>query len=75
MHPIRQLPRRLAYMIHDEVKLEIEKLLHLNVVIKSASPWASPIVAVHKKNGELCLCVDFHKLNEVMHKDAFLLPC
>ncbi len=44
--PIRQSPRHLAYTIRDEVKLEIEKLLRLNVVIESASPWASPIVAV-----------------------------
>ncbi len=72
--PIRQSPRRLAYTIRDEVKLEIEKLFRLNVVIESASLWASPIVAVHKKDGSLRLCVDYRKLNDVTHKDAFPLP-
>ncbi len=32
------------------------------------------IVAVHKKDGTLRLCVDYRKLNDVMHKDAFPLP-
>ncbi|MCP4697775.1 MAG: hypothetical protein GY862_13125, partial [Gammaproteobacteria bacterium] len=72
--PIRQSLRRLAYTIRDEVKLEIEKLLHLNVVVESVSPWASPIVAVWKKDGSLRLCADFRKLNDVMRKDAFPLP-
>ena len=43
------------------------------VIIRSISPWASPIVIVPKKTapGEPprhCMCVDYHVLNS-------LLPC
>ncbi len=58
------------------MKKEIEKLLKLCIVRESNYPWASPIVAICKKTGELRLCVDFRKLNEITEKDAFpLLRC
>ncbi len=29
---------------------------------------------MRKKDGTICCCVDFSKLNDVIHKDAYLLP-
>ena len=29
---------------------------------------------VHKKSGEICLCVDYRKLNSITIRDAFPLP-
>src|SRR5260221_8362036 len=40
----------------------------------SKSPWGSPILFVKKKDGSLCLCMDFHALNRVMEKDHYPLP-
>ena len=40
----------------------------------SLYPWASGIVMVKKKNGELRFCCDFRPLNEVTFKDAYPLP-
>ncbi|EFN65085.1 Uncharacterized protein F44E2.2 [Camponotus floridanus] len=40
----------------------------------SHSPWSSPIVVVKKKDGRQRFCIDFRRVNEVTHKDAYPLP-
>ena len=72
--PIRQAPRRLPYHQKAEVQEEVKKLTQAGVVSESQSPWSSPIVVVRKKTGEIRLCVDYRKLNDVTRKDAHPLP-
>ena len=31
----------------------------------SKSPFGSPVLLVKKADGSLCLCVDYHKLNDI----------
>ena len=38
------------------------------------SPWGSLVLFLKKKDGSLCLCVNFHALNKVTEKDHYLLP-
>ena len=49
-------------------------MLHRNIIQRSASPWASPIILVKKKDGSFRFCVDYHKVNNVTKKDAYPLP-
>src|SRR5258706_9557174 len=35
----------------------------------SKSPWGSPVLFIKKKDGSLCLCMDFRALNRVTEKD------
>ena len=40
-------------------------MLKQGAVEPSASPWASPIVLVQKKDDSVCFCVNYCKLNQV----------
>ena len=44
-----------------------------DIIQRSNSPWASPIVLVTKKDGTTRFYVDYRKLNEVTKKDAYPL--
>ena len=57
-------------MVSDEV----EKMLQQGVVRPSISPWSSSIVMGRKKEGSWRFCIDYRKLNAVMHHDAYPLP-
>ena len=42
---------------------------------QSSSPHAAPVLVVQKKDGSLCLCVNFQGLNKITKKDQYPLPC
>lgn len=44
------------------------------MIRESESPFSSPIVVVHKKNGDVRLCIDYRKLNLHTVKDNYALP-
>lgn len=47
----------------DDVRKHLQELLEAGVIRESESPFASPIVVVHKKDDTVRLCIDFRKLN------------
>lgn len=72
--PIYTSPRRLSYKDRDTVKDIIAKLIDENVIRKSNSCYASPIVLIKKKNAQYRLCIDYRALNKITVKDRFPLP-
>ena len=72
--PIKIPPRRIPNALIPEVNSMIESMLKKDIIQPSSSPWSAPVVLVKKKNGDLRLCVDYRKLNEVTRRDAFPLP-
>ena len=52
----------------------MEAWLKAGIIRPSKSPYASQVVIVRKKTGEIRLCVDFRKLNAISVRDSFPLP-
>ena len=70
-----KLPLRTApFNLKDELKSNLDKLLERGIIVKSKSPYASAIVLVRKQSGELRLCVDYRRLNQLTVKDSWPLP-
>lgn len=72
--PICYRPYRLAIAERPTVRNKVEQLLASGVIQESNSDYASPIILVPKKNGEVRLCVDYRALNRITVKDRYPLP-
>lgn len=67
-------PYRMAVCERQKVKSIVQDLLKNNIIRESHSPFASPIVLVHKKDGSSRLCVDYRALNKITVKERYPLP-
>ena len=72
--PVQQKPYWILYLQRESVKKELDLMLEARVIRPSTSPWASPIVLVPKKNGNVRFCVDYQKLNQLARFDAYPMP-
>ena len=68
--PVRLPFRQQNPIVRELEQSQIKEMLKDGVVRPSASPWASPVVMVKKKDGSMRFCVDFHKMNDATIKDA-----
>ena len=76
--PITQKPYTLPLKHAKWVQKELEILEKASVIVRSVSPWASPIVVVPKRTApevppKKRLCVDYRAINSLLHpvKTAF----
>ena len=58
----------------DEVHAHLKMMLDAGVIRPSNSPWCNAVVLVRKKDGSLCSCIDFRRLNSLTVKDYHPLP-
>jgi len=72
--PIRQPVRCQPAVLQQAIDTEVNKMLQQGIIQQSFSPWSSPVVMVRKKDGSWQFCVDYRKLNDVTHRDAYPLP-
>ena len=59
--PHRQIPIQLQ----SKVRKCLDNWLKQGIIHPSKSPYTSQVVIVCKKTGEICLCIDFCKLNAI----------
>ena len=72
--PFKERYRRIPPHQYEEVRKHLQEMLDIGAIHRSTSPWASPVVLVHKKDGSLQFCIDLRKLNNQTIKDAQSLP-
>ena len=72
--PIKQPSRRIPFGYQEEVKTNLKTMLNEGIIEKSSSEWASPLVLVRKPSGDLRICVDYRRLNEVTAITSYPFP-
>ena len=58
----------------EALKEFIEENLNMGFIWPTSSPHSALVLFVKKKDGSLCLCVDFCSLNHISKKDHYSLP-
>ena len=66
---------QIPVQLQSEVRKCLNNWLKQGIICLSKSPYASQVVIVCKKTGEIRLCVDFRRLNAISIHYSFPLPC
>ena len=61
--PIRQPLRRQPFKYLETIDEQVSDMVDHGIIEPAASPWASNVVLVRKKDGSLRFCIDYRKLN------------
>ena len=72
--PIIVTPYRHPKRLKDEIEKTIKELLAMGYIRPSKSPSASLVVLVKKKDGTLCMCIDYRILNKRKIKNIYPIP-
>ena len=72
--PFRLPYRRVPPAHYQKLRQVLSEMEEQEIIRKSVSEYASPLVLVWKKDGSLRLCTDFRWLNARTFKDAHPLP-
>ncbi len=60
--------------LYQEMKYYLHDLIAQGWIEETHSPYSSPIVCVHKKDGSLRLCIDYRDLNRKTLPDRQPIP-
>ena len=71
--PLAAHPHRVPDKWKEGVRHEILKLEEQGIIVKSNSPWASPIVPVPKPDGTIRICIDYRRINSITLKDPYYM--
>lgn len=57
--PISQAPYGLALAQLKDLKAQLEDMIEKGFIRPSHSPWGALVLFMKKKDGSLCLCIDY----------------
>jgi hypothetical protein len=73
--PIRQCLCPVHPRKASTIKLEVKKILKASFIYPVAlTDWVSNLVPIDKKQGTICVCVDYRDINKACEKDNFPTP-
>ncbi|MCO5583851.1 hypothetical protein L7F22_037766 [Adiantum nelumboides] len=72
--PPNKPPYRVSQAQQEEIMSQVNEIVQKGMARPSSSPFYSPILLVHKKDGSYRICVDYRTLNNLRVKNLFLVP-
>ena len=72
--PIRTNQYPLPFAMMETVRAETKKMLEMDIIEPSKSPYIFPIVLVKKSDQTIRFCIDFRNLNKLTVFDAEPIP-
>ena len=73
--PVKQKVRRMRPDMYEKIKAEVMKQFDAGFLAATSYPQrVANVVPVPKKDGKVCMCVDYRDLNKEIPKDDFPLP-
>nr|XP_034307430.1 uncharacterized protein LOC117682907 [Crassostrea gigas] len=72
--PVRVKPYPIPFSTEKTITKEVQKMLQLNVIEPSSSPYSAPVVIARKKDGTNRFCIDYRRLNCATVFDAEPMP-
>ncbi|GKG14212.1 hypothetical protein Tco_0353812, partial [Tanacetum coccineum] len=72
--PVAKSPYQLAPSEMQELSGQLQELQDKGFIRPSHSPWGAPMLFVKKKDGSLCMCIDYRELNKLTIKNRYPLP-
>ncbi|GKE56686.1 putative reverse transcriptase domain-containing protein, partial [Tanacetum coccineum] len=58
----------------QELSAKLQELQDKGFIRPSHSPWGVPVLFVKKKDGALCMCIDYREFNKLTIKNRYPLP-
>ncbi|MCO5580691.1 hypothetical protein L7F22_034561 [Adiantum nelumboides] len=72
--PPNKPPYRVSQAQQEDIMKQVNELVEKGMVRPSSSPFCSPVLLVHKKDGTYRMCVDYRALNRITIKNKFRVP-